>query len=805
MASGGDLNPESPDYESGERRRPRLVLGQHDSGRTETLTAVQYKIIKDAGFDFATAPITNLQFYQRVLELYQSHLQEREDWVQKRGLKPSQIANPSLPGPVVPTLTNKDTSYHPNSSSYGGNDPVAYSSPWIDLASTDPVISNISRQVFNIEVAYAAFCGATSIIVPGPRSDENAKGVLQYARAIQEAFKVAPKLNLVIHMPMYREPGLDETAKTLSSIFAKSDVASNSGDIDLFTAWDSWNTIRTVCRYTNRLFVSLRIPRRVPEVDLQDRWFAEPLHYLTIAKSVFQTNKAGHPSLSRHHQDMINRYMRHKHTPWMFLTDVGPWFETPSRRSSDATVVEFPTIAQAEDKVKAMHKKNKANEAILKRNNMYPYVAYMRYLERQQPPYSAMETEQLLWFQDLLQSPLQPLSDNLESATYETFEQDPVKYERYETAIAEAMTEWRELNKPTSSATAKNPSSRELIVAVAGAGRGPLVTRALRAAERTGTAIQLWALEKNQNAYVYLLRQNESEWNNQVTVVKTDMRAWEGPRVKGEEEVITKVDILVSELLGSFGDNELSPECLDGIQNHIARPHGISVPSSYTAHLSPICAPRLYSDVGHKSLSDPNAFVTPWVSRLFAIDFVAAQKVPGHPRFQQAWEFVHPVEVSREDDFAAKHGRAAKFTTIGGGSMAGSSGINDHNSRQCHLKFVCRTRGVMHGLAGYFESVLYASQIPDSKKEPVEISILPDQIDRKCKDMTSWFPIFFPLRKPLYFPQDSELEVSMWRQTDDTRVWYEWIVEAYACVGENKRIKFGSSDMHSSRNIACLM
>ena len=27
-----------------------------------------------------------------------------------------------------------------------------------------------------------------------------------------------------------------------------------------------------------------------------------------------------------------------------------------------------------------------------------------------------------------------------------------------------------------------------------------------------------------------------------------------------------KVDILVSELLGSFGDNELSPECLDGAE-----------------------------------------------------------------------------------------------------------------------------------------------------------------------------------------------------------------------------------------------
>ncbi len=29
-------------------------------------------------------------------------------------------------------------------------------------------------------------------------------------------------------------------------------------------------------------------------------------------------------------------------------------------------------------------------------------------------------------------------------------------------------------------------------------------------------------------------------------------------------QVPESVDILVSELLGSFGDNELSPECLDG-------------------------------------------------------------------------------------------------------------------------------------------------------------------------------------------------------------------------------------------------
>lgn len=32
-----------------------------------------------------------------------------------------------------------------------------------------------------------------------------------------------------------------------------------------------------------------------------------------------------------------------------------------------------------------------------------------------------------------------------------------------------------------------------------------------------------------------------------------------------------KADILVTELLGSFGDNELSPECLDGAVRFLKR------------------------------------------------------------------------------------------------------------------------------------------------------------------------------------------------------------------------------------------
>lgn len=52
----------------------------------------------------------------------------------------------------------------------------------------------------------------------------------------------------------------------------------------------------------------------------------------------------------------------------------------------------------------------------------------------------------------------------------------------------------------------------------------------------------------------------DEEWGDLVTIVSSDMRDWEAPE---------KADILVSELLGSFGDNELSPECLDGAQKFL--------------------------------------------------------------------------------------------------------------------------------------------------------------------------------------------------------------------------------------------
>lgn len=47
--------------------------------------------------------------------------------------------------------------------------------------------------------------------------------------------------------------------------------------------------------------------------------------------------------------------------------------------------------------------------------------------------------------------------------------------------------------------------------------------------------------------------------------------------------------------------------------------------------------------------------------------------------------------------------------------------------------------------------------------------------------MYSWFPLYFPLKSPLYLPSGSELEVHVWRLSEGRgrRIWYEWAAEAY--------------------------
>ena len=287
-------------------------------------------------------------------------------------------------------------------------------------------------------------------------------------------------------------------------------------------------------------------------------------------------------------------------------------------------------------------------------------------------------------YYDYLQAPLQPLADDLESQTYETFEKDPVKYKQYQEATRRALVE----RHP--------PDGPEPVLMVVGAGRGPLVAAALAAAREAGRSVRVFALDKNQNAVVTLRNRcrNEAEWAERVTVVSGDMREWRPPVL---------ADILISELLGSWGDNELSPECLDGAQRYL-KPGGISIPVDYTSYVAPLSSSKLWNEV--KQWKELAKFETPFVVAVHNAYQMAPSKV--------AFYFSHPTPDP------GPHGPPAP-----------------DNSRYVSVSWDVPLGATLHGFVGYFHSTLYADVCIST--DPATLSV----------GMFSWFPLYMPLRHPV--------------------------------------------------------
>ncbi|KAJ9602780.1 hypothetical protein H2200_012560 [Cladophialophora chaetospira] len=821
---------------------PRFIVGHHDPKTPIPVTTETIQRAHAANYDMVTSPITTPHFHSRVLTLLSSSLSSHsgEDVTKTKNASPVNVT------PLNPA----DTPLSPDESI---GQLIGVTSPWVDLGSPDPIIADVSRQVLQLELAYAAFCGVTYALIPGPRlrgQGASDSGIAQYARALVDALSQGPYMQLYIWFPMIdhseeQPEQIGDLAPFARPQFLNQDEAEPKR-LDLFGAWEAWDMIRSICKYPSRLCVALAVPKLLPPVSIQSRWYSEPVRLITLDKDVFTKNAKGYPVMTRAHQQFVFKFARLRTAPWFLLCDVGP---VPNSTTNGVVVDNlkddnsYPTLAQA------------AETQRLK--DATPHLSYMRNLQTKQPLQTAIDRFGA-GYQDYLQAPLQPLTVNLESITYEVFEKDPIKYAWYERAVARALHDWIEQGKPTS-----NPDGR-VVVAVVGAGRGPLVTRAHKASEDVGVEIDMWALEKNPNAFVLLQRHNEMTWGGRVSLVKSDMRTWRGPirtatksapqrvynTVADEDNQSTgliettttkpsftgsptldntyllatapetttptpyKIDILISELLGSFGDNELSPECLDGVQHLLNPVHGISIPASYTAHITPIAAPKLHADIAQgMSPSNPSACETPYVVMLNAIDYLSTTTEEGNTNetsTQRAqsqaqsptspsgtsatpWSKVHkrhshtPSQAQRESSlppapvpvihqtWAFQHPNPAlpslTPTTIGPSVTTEPSLSNSHNARVCTLTFPIPNRGTCHGLAGYFETVLYRG---------VELSTNPNTMDQKSEGMISWFPIYFPLKTPLILPDNSELQLTMWRKTDDRKVWYEWLVDVYA-------------------------
>ena len=523
-------------------------------------------------------------------------------------------------------------------------------SEWIDLDCSNEKIRITSEKILKEEFSWAMHLGLQAILLPPPHAHAP-----NYARVVMQlANKSSVYQNIWIRIP-------------ITTVFNSNNC--NSYDDD---GWKVWDNFRHATGHNHRISALLEIKEDIfasdtaRQLQLFQRWGAEPVKAILLHTTVFLTNKKGFPVLSEAMQDAMKTLFRYN--------------------------------------VKIVFKSRPRHEG-----NYLPYIQYLNHLKTKFS-FEASESDRFCApYRDTLQSPLQPLMDNLESQVYETFERDPVKYNAYEAAITAALIEldgnmgkWKQT----------------VVITVVGAGRGPLIACALRASLAANVKVRVYAVEKNHNAVITLKNRVLTEkWEESVQIYEGDMRTW---------NPVELADILVSELLGSWGDNELSPECLDGAQNCI-KPNGISIPSSSTSYIGPVASSRLWMCANEL----PAGLDTPYVV-LFHHNYKLSDSKP-------LFTFHHP--------------NPAPLTQV-------------NNSRYASIDFVAQESCTIHGFIGSFTSTLYGD---------IRISIVPND---ETPGMFSWFPLFIPLSTPLRVNAGDRVVANVWRCVSDRKVWYEWNISS---------------------------
>lgn len=262
---------------------------------------------------------------------------------------------------------------------------------------------------------------------------------------------------------------------------------------------------------------------------------------------------------------------------------------------------------------------------------------------------------------------------------------------------------------------------------VVGAGRGPLVEATLNAAKTTSKQLRVYVVEKNSNAIVTLNSLHRDRWSNldyaEVEVFCCDMRDFVSEH---------KADLVISELLGSFSDNELSPECLDGVYKSV-KPKAISIPQSYTSYMQPLMSHRLHSEVLlQRPLCPDKAHYFP-----FELNYVCY--------IRNAFLVDQPKAVFHFD-----HLNLHKHPS------------ERNNSRFKELSFESTLDYLCHGFSGYFDCTLYRN---------ITLSTVPG---KQTPGMFSWFPIYFPIIEPVFVRAGELITFNVWRLSDNANVWYEW-------------------------------
>lgn len=581
------------------------------------------------------------------------------------------------------------------------------------------------------QLNWAVHMGLPTVILPSPPPG----GTMEYARAVQAVALEAQCNNTQIWIKV----------KLTEKSFADYDL--------LQTFCDGLSNIGIMLVMDPIPTMASAEATVATQIVLVHKAVGANLRAVLFPCKVFLTNKRGYPALAKSHQVIFTEILRR----------IGRMVRV---------VIEGPSV----------HGDVPTSGA----TKCLPYLQYIRHLRQRDEVSSVLDSEEATIekpYLDSLQRPLQPLKDHLEFGMYETFEKDPVKYAKYEEAVYLALK-----SGVTSMAlTANEP--KMITIAVAGAGRGPLVMRSIMAFKKLNVPssslfLKVYAIEKNPSAVVYLrsMAQHNLEWYDVVTVVNSDLRNLALDDLDGN-----KIDIVVSELLGSLGDNELSPECLDPLlKSECCKSTTISIPMEFTGYLAPVSSYRLHSEAAQQAQVPYRGAQPLGIERALETTYVVRTHSASQTHHEQScWTFQHPSSTPDRE-------RAATLEFAPDPTFAAAAGCGYGHVDPAIAEIVAHSQPgstcgdvTIHGLLGTFTAVLFSEG--DTR---CEISIAPHQFS---KGMFSWFPLYFPFRNPLRVPYGSNVTVKMWRKTSHGRVWYEWGAKVH-----RKGETLGATHIHNS-------
>lgn len=225
--------------------------------------------------------------------------------------------------------------------------------------------------------------------------------------------------------------------------------------------------------------------------------------------------------------------------------------------------------------------------------------------------------------------------------------------------------------------------------------------------------------------------------------------------VSTEVTLPEKVDVIISEILGSFAIEENLLQFIPDVRDRFLKPKGVLIPSSVEMFLVPVEASEIYNQID---------FCT---ENVYGVNFSPVREITINN------SYIESVDPG---------GFLASPLTLNNIDLYKADGKTDLNS---FVSFNVKRAGILHGLVGWFEAQL---------SKNILLSTAP------YATTTHWENTFFPIEKPVTVSEANTIEVNMSAAPRDNSIIWSWRVKVLERKSNDKPLVKANFEQSTWRN-----